>query len=206
MTKKPAVAIAIRQAADLRPSRTNSRVHSTEQVDQIVASINTFGWTKPVLIADDEIVAGHGATQAALRIYEGGGSIRMAGSGIELPAGAIPVIECSGWTDEQRRAYVIADNRIAENSTWDESLLKAELLFLEDEGFDLGLTGFDGAALDAALGRAAESAGLNGIEAPPAGSYKEQYGVIVMCADAAAQEAAYEELRQLGYSVKVVVT
>ena len=133
--KKQTIAVELRAAADLKPSRTNSRVHSDEQIDQIVASINTFGWTKPVLADGDEIVAGHGATRAALRVYEGGGTIRMAGSGTVLPAGMVPVLDCIGWTEEQRRAYVIADNRIAENSTWDESLLKAELLFLEDEEF-----------------------------------------------------------------------
>lgn len=206
MKKQTAASIELRQAADLRPSRTNSRVHSSDQVEQIIASINTFGWTKPILVDGDEIVAGHGATQAAVRLYEGGASIRMAGSNAPIPAGAVPVIDCAGWTEEQRRAYVIADNRIAENSTWDESLLKAELLFLEDEGFDLGLTGFDGDALNEALGRAAEGGALSGIETPPASSYREQYGVIVMCADSAAQEQAYERLRELGYSVKVVVT
>ena len=200
--KKQTIAVELRAAADLKPSRTNSRVHSDEQIDQIVASINTFGWTKPVLADGDEIVAGHGATRAALRVYEGGSTIRMAGSGTVLPAGMIPVLDCIGWTEEQRRAYVIADNRIAENSTWDESLLKAELLFLEDEGFDLGLTGFDGDALEAALGKAAEDE----IEDAPESSYKEQYGVIVLCEDSAAQQRAYDKLAGLGYSVKVVVT
>lgn len=200
--KKQTIAVELRAAADLKPSRTNSRVHSDEQIDQIVASINTFGWTKPVLADGDEIVAGHGATLAALRVYEGGGTVRMAGSGTVLPAGMIPVLDCTGWTEEQRRAYVIADNRIAENSTWDESLLKAELLFLEDEGFDLGLTGFDGDALEAALGKAAGDE----IEDAPESSYKEQYGVIVLCEDSAAQQRAYDKLAGLGYSVKVVVT
>jgi len=200
--KKQTITVELRAAADLKPSRTNSRVHSDEQVDQIVASINTFGWTKPVLADGDELVAGHGATQAALRIYEGGGSIRMAGSGTVLAAGMVPVLDCVGWTEEQRRAYVIADNRIAENSTWDESLLKAELLFLEDEGFDLGLTGFDGDALEAALGKAAPDE----IEDAPESSYKEQYGVIVICEDSGAQQRAYDKLAGLGYSVKVVVT
>ena len=200
--KKQTIAVELRAAADLKPSRTNSRVHSDEQIEQIVASINTFGWTKPVLADGDEIVAGHGATRAALRVYEGGGTIRMAGSGTVLPAGMVPVLDCIGWTEEQRRAYVIADNRIAENSTWDESLLKAELLFLEDEGFDLGLTGFDGDALEAALGKAVEDE----IEDAPESSYKEQYGVIVMCEDSGAQQRTYDKLAGLGYSVKVVVT
>ncbi len=150
--KKPAAVIAIDliAAEDLIPSPTNSRKHSDEQVEQIAASIREFGFTKPVLHDAYEVVAGHGARLAALKIYAAGETIRLPG-GQELPAGTVPVINCAGWTETQRRAYVIADNKIAENSSWDEDLLRIELSFLQDEGFDLDLTGFDERALARAL-------------------------------------------------------
>lgn len=81
------------------------------------------------------------------------------------------------------------------------------MLFLEDEGFDLGLTGFDGDALDAALGREGGVASpRDGIEDPPESGYREQYGCIVICDSETQQQQVYEELRKMGYSVKVVTT
>jgi ParB-like chromosome segregation protein Spo0J len=131
---------------DLIPYARNSRVHSPEQVAQLAASISAFGWTVPVLVADGVIVAGHGRLLAARQLCDAGEVLRLP-SGEPLPRGEVPVIDCSGWTDEQRRAYVIADNRLAEGSTWDQDLLRIELEALE--GFDLSLTGFDLAELDA---------------------------------------------------------
>lgn len=117
----------------LAPYARNARTHSAEQIAQIAASIVEFGFTNPIL-ADREfgIIAGHGRLMAAQRL--------------ELPA--VPVIMLEHLSDAQRRALIIADNKIAENAGWDEELLKQELAALRLEAFDLDLLGFSGSELD----------------------------------------------------------
>jgi len=118
----------------LIPYAKNSRTHDDAQVAQIAASIKEFGWTNPILIDGDKgIIAGHGRLMAAKK----------------LKMDKVPVIELSGMTDAQKKAYVIADNRLALNAGWDNAMLTIELKDLEDEGFDLSLTGFDDSELDA---------------------------------------------------------
>lgn len=120
----------------LIPYAKNSRTHDDDQVAQIAASIKEFGWTNPILIDGDKgIIAGHGRLMAARK----------------LKMDKVPVIELSGMTDAQKKAYVIADNRLALNAEWDNAMLTIELQDLEDEGFDLSLTGFDDKELDALL-------------------------------------------------------
>lgn len=148
------IAAEVRPIGDLVPYARNARKHPPEQVRQIASLIREFGWTNPILADGDGIVAGHGRQLAARLIYDEGGTIRLP-NGHELPAGTVPVIDCSGWSDAQRRAYILADNASALSSTWDDDLLKLELSFLEGSGFDLTLTGFDSAALEAALGAGA---------------------------------------------------
>mgnify|MGYP000969801031 FL=1 len=118
--------------AKLVPYARNARTHSDAQVAQIAASIAEFGFTNPILAGSDGIiVAGHGRLAAAQKL------------GLD----AVPVVVLDHLTPTQRRALVIADNRIAENAGWDEELLRIELEGLQDEGFDLDLTGFDADAL-----------------------------------------------------------
>ena len=118
--------------ARLLPYARNARTHSDEQVAQIAASIVEFGFTNPILVGSDGvIVAGHGRLAAAQKL------------GLEM----VPVVVLDHLTPTQRRALVIADNRIAENAGWDDELLRVELEALQDEGFDLDLTGFDADAL-----------------------------------------------------------
>ncbi len=118
--------------AKLVPYARNARTHSDAQVAQIAASIAEFGFTNPILAGSDGvIVAGHGRLAAAQK----------------LGLGVVPVVVLDHLTPTQRRALVIADNRIAENAGWDEELLRVELEGLQDEGFDLDLTGFDADAL-----------------------------------------------------------
>jgi DNA modification methylase len=114
----------------LVPYAKNAHTHSPTQVDQIAASIREWGWTTPVLVGDDAtIIAGHGRVLAArkLRIPE------------------VPVMVATGWTDAQKRAYAIADNKLTLNGGWDEELLGLEFGELELLGFDLSLTGFSDA-------------------------------------------------------------
>lgn len=113
--------------SDLIPYAKNARTHSDEQVAQIAASIREFGWTNPVLVdGDNGIIAGHGRVLAARK----------------LGMDKAPCIELKHLTEVQRRAYVIADNKVALNAGWDEQLLGLELAELDADGFDLSLTGF----------------------------------------------------------------
>ena len=113
--------------ADLIPYARNSRTHSDEQVTKIAASIKEFGFLNPVIIdGANGIIAGHGRVMAAKKL------------GLD----EVPVIEASHLTEAQRRAYVIADNRLALDAGWDEEMLRVEFAELEGLGFDLELTGF----------------------------------------------------------------
>jgi DNA modification methylase len=115
--------------ADLIPYARNTRTHSPEQVAQIAGSIREFGFTNPILIdADNGIIAGHGRVMAASK----------------LGLAKVPCIRLEHLTDTQKRAYIIADNKLALNAGWDEEMLALELGDLRDEDFDLSLIGFDG--------------------------------------------------------------
>ena len=119
--------IVSRKVEDLIPYARNSRTHSDEQVAQIAASVREFGWTNPVLVdGENGIIAGHGRVLAARK----------------LGMAEVPCIELSGLTDAQRRAYIIADNKLALNGGWDEDMLRIELEELGEIGFDLDLIGF----------------------------------------------------------------
>jgi len=125
--KWPADKVERRNVADLIPYARNSRTHSEEQVGQIAASIKEWGWTVPVLIEPDGgLIAGHGRILAAQKL------------GIK----DVPCMVAEGWTEAQKKAYVIADNKLALNSGWDDAMLKVELGELDDLDFDLSLTGF----------------------------------------------------------------
>ena len=111
----------------LRPYQRNARTHSPEQVAQIAASIAEFGFVNPILVdTDDGIIAGHGRLAAALK----------------LGLTEVPVLVVDHLNERQRRAYIIADNKIAINAGWDEALLAAELRELEAHGFELAVVGF----------------------------------------------------------------
>ena len=122
--------------ADLIPYARNARTHSEEQVGQIAGSIQEFGFNVPVLIdAQNSIIAGHGRVLAAQR----------------LKLDTVPCIRLTHLTDAQRRAYILADNRIALNSGWDEAMLQVELEELHADDVDLGLLGFEAGELEKLL-------------------------------------------------------
>ncbi len=126
--------IVSRKVADLIPYARNSRTHSDAQVAQIAASVREFGWTNPVLVdGENGIIAGHGRILAARKL------------GME----EVPCIELAGLSDTQRRAYIIADNKLGLNAGWDEELLAIEFAELADAGFDNLLTGFTQDEIDA---------------------------------------------------------
>ncbi len=123
----------------LRPYANNPRTHSKKQVRQIADSIEEFGWTNPVLIdADNGVIAGHGRIAAAKLL----GMLD------------VPVMRIDHLTDAQKRAYIIADNKLAENAGWDDQLLSIELQALSDLeiNFDIELTGFEMGEIDVLLG------------------------------------------------------
>lgn len=130
------ITITQRKVDELIPYVRNSRTHSDEQVAQIAASIKEFGWTNPILVdGEGVIIAGHGRLMAARKLgYE-----------------EVPTIELRDLTEAQKKAYVIADNRLALNAGWDNEMLTLELGELAAEGYDLDLLGFDTKELDALL-------------------------------------------------------
>lgn len=124
----PATAVELSPIDALVPYVNNARMHSDAQVDQIAASMREWGWTNPVLIDDENmIIAGHGRILAARKL-----GIKDA-----------PVMVAKGWTEAQKKAYVLADNQLALNAGWDTDLLSVELRGLEELDFNLDLLGFD---------------------------------------------------------------
>ena len=123
----PADRVERRSVNDLLPYARNARTHSDEQVAQIAASIREWGWTTPVLVDESGgIIAGHGRVMAARKL------------GIT----EVPVMVAVGWSEQQKRAYVLADNKLALNAGWDMEMLALELGDLAGAGFDMNLTGF----------------------------------------------------------------
>ncbi|MBU4526573.1 MAG: ParB/Srx family N-terminal domain-containing protein [Desulfomicrobium sp.] len=121
------------KVADLIPYACNSRTHCPEQVSQIAASIREFGWTNPVLIDErGGVIAGHGRIMAAR----------------ELGMNEVPCIVLAGLTDIQKRAYIIADNKLALSAGWDDAMLRQELEALRSLDFELELTGFSMEEID----------------------------------------------------------
>jgi len=121
------IEIQYKATEDLIPYARNSRTHSAEQVAQIAASIREFGWTNPILIdGENGIIAGHGRVLAAHKLGET----------------QVPTIELSHMSDTQKRAYIIADNKLALNAGWDDEMLALEIDELKEAGFDLSFTGF----------------------------------------------------------------
>jgi len=122
---------------EIIPYANNSRTHSDQQVTQVAASIKEFGFTNPILVDEENtIIAGHGRLQAAKK----------------LTLTEVPVITLEGLTDAQRKAYVIADNKLAMNAGWDFELLQAEIQHLQELDFSIDLLGFDEKELIELLG------------------------------------------------------
>jgi ParB-like chromosome segregation protein Spo0J len=175
----------------LVPYERNARTHSPEQVAQIAASIQEFGFTNPLLVdGSDGILAGHGRLAAAR----------------DMGLAEVPVIVLDHLTPEQRRAYILADNQLALNAGWDAELLQAEVAALHLADFDLSLLGFDEDRIAGLL----DPEGIDREDGPPTGAddpgkeYQQKYAVAVECADEAEQETVYEKLNGEGYSCRLL--
>lgn len=167
---------------ELIPYVNNARKHSDSQVAQIAASIREFGFNNPILTdGSNGVIAGHGRLMAAIKL------------GLETA----PVIELSHLSEIQKRAYILADNRIAENATWDEALIQVELEALASNGFDILLTGFDLMAEDDQS--SSEKGDDGGID------YQEKYAVLIECENEQEQTHIFNRLSGMGLACKVLV-
>jgi DNA modification methylase len=164
----PADAVERRSTTSLTPRAGNPRTHGPAQVAQIAASIREWGWTVPILVDEQSnIIAGHGRVLAAQR----------------LGLAEVPVMVARGWSAEQIRIYVLADNKLALNAGWDEELLRIELDELRGLGADLGLTGFGELELNALLDHANEGAtDPDEVPEPPANPVS-RHGDIWICGE-----------------------
>ena len=191
--------IKYKPLADLIPYARNSRTHSEAQVKQIAASIREFGFNSPILISTgNDIVAGHGRALAAEKL------------GLEL----VPTIELGHLSDTQRRAYVIADNRLAENAGWDSQMLAIEIDEIAGCGFDMDLLGFENfRELEAEIvdNRKLENVIEGDIEEfepdlPDENAEKKIDAKLVLtvtCENDDQLEELFQELNERGYKVKI---
>lgn len=177
------IEIQYKATEDLIPYARNSRTHSAEQVAQIAASIREFGWTNPILIdGENGIIAGHGRVLAAHKLGET----------------QVPTIELSHMSDTQKRAYIIADNKLALNAGWDNDMLALEMDEIKNAGYDLGLTGFN---LD-------EIVALNGNENID-NDHKEPIDesrnlLMIECQGERELETLFEEMQKRGFECKIL--
>ena len=163
----------------LNAYENNSRVHDDEQIERIKRSIKEFDFINPVLIdKNNTIIAGHARVRAALN----------------LGLTEVPTIELEDLSEEQIRAYVIADNKLAELSDWDDDILKIELDWLKDQDFDISITGFDDVDVKADTEKETEL---------KEETYTEVFNLIVKLDTEEEQEALYNKLKKEGYICQV---
>ena len=172
----------------LIPYARNARTHSEAQIAQLAGSIREFGFTNPVLIdADGGIIAGHGRVMAGLKL------------GLE----SVPCIRLPHLSDAQRRAYILADNRLALNAGWDTEFLAVELDELRDLNFNMALMGFDQQELNDLIGTP---------NTPPPPDTSPQltdgfkFSVIIACADELEQAAMLERFEKEGLRCRPLIT
>ncbi|WP_422445477.1 ParB/Srx family N-terminal domain-containing protein [Endozoicomonas sp. ALB091] len=173
-----------RKVSDLIPYVNNSRVHDEEQIIQICSSIKEFGFTNPVLIDEENgIIAGHGRLMAAKK----------------LNLKTVPCIVLAGLSEAQKKAYVIADNSIALNSSWDMDVLSREVEALQAEDFDLNLLGFK----DDFMVTLFDDLAPEPEQKPNGEEYTEIFNILVECDNEAHQQEIYDELTQKGLKCRV---
>ena len=166
----------------LIPYVNNARTHSDAQVAQIAASIKEFGFNNPVLIADDNsIIAGHGRVMAARK----------------LGKDTVPAVRLSHLTEMQRKAYILADNKLALNAGWDDELLRIEIKELLDNQFSMDLLGFDVEEITRLM-----DAEIS-LHEPEEQKYSEVFNIIVECKNEQEQERVFNELDEKGYKCRV---
>jgi hypothetical protein len=182
----------------LHPYTRNARTHSGEQIDRIAASIQEFGFLNPILIdsASKTIIAGHGRLLAAQRL------------GLDK----VPTVAFAHLTDTQRRAYTLADNKLALEAGWDEELLKIELDELKLEDFELDVIGFDWEQRDPNAENENSLTSEGNREFTPklpqddeenTAQPRDKLSLIVFCENEDIQRELFAELKERGFKVKV---
>lgn len=176
-----AIEIIVKQTNELIPYANNARTHSDDQISKIAASIKEFGFTAPILIdSKNGVIAGHGRLLAAKK----------------LKLDEIPTISLDHLTERQRKAYILADNRLALDASWDNEFLKIELEELKALDFDMSLTGFGELELEE----------LSDIEVKldlESHAHEEKYLLTVECVSEKEQDKLNKELQGRGYKSKV---
>ena len=178
---------------EIKPYERNARIHSSKQIKQIMEAIKAFGFTNPLLIDDENnLIAGHGRLEAVKQLN----IIDFK----ENPIKELPAIVISGLSEADKKALIIADNKIAENASWDYDLLQAEFQELEAINYDLDLMGFDN--LDEILGAdidvEQETKEIKEVE------INQKYELLIKCKDESELEQAYNENIEKGYECKVL--
>lgn len=197
MARADQLKIRYRRLADLVPYERNARTHPAAQIVKLRASLGEFGWTNPILTADGTVIAGHGRLAAALEMQRDGQPIPRQAN----PALA-PTIDLSHLSPEQRRSYILADNRIAMDSGWDEELLRAELAELSVSSLALELTGFDSKEMRDIffpMEKETTRSGRRGI------GDSLTYQIVLDCANEVHQTALLDELKQRGLKCRPLI-
>ena len=178
---------------EIKPYERNARIHSSKQIKQIMEAIKAFGFTNPLLIDDENnLIAGHGRLEAVKQLN----IIDFK----DKPIKELPAIIITGLSEADKKALIIADNKIAENASWDYDLLQAEFQELEAINYDLDLMGFDN--LDEILGAdidvEQETKEIKEVE------INQKYELLIKCKDEKELEQAYNENIERGYECKVL--
>ncbi|MGC8518481.1 MAG: ParB/Srx family N-terminal domain-containing protein [Steroidobacteraceae bacterium] len=178
--------VEMRPVEALIPYARNARTHSDEQVANLAALIREFGWTNPILVdGENGIIAGHGRLAAARK----------------LGLAEVPVIELSHFTESQKKAYILADNKSALNAGWDLPMLREEIHELDAQNFDLALTAFTDKELEDLMVDAPSDHDGEKVD----GSVQEQWHVLVECDGERQQRELLERLTAEGYACKALV-
>jgi ParB-like chromosome segregation protein Spo0J len=176
----------MRDPTKLKPHPQNSRRHTARQIDMLVASLEEFGFAKPVLIdEDDMIIAGHGTVQAAIKIG----------------MGQVPVSVAVNWSDADKRAYLIADNRLHDLSAWDKNLLALEVGALQKIGVNIKAMGFEKKSIEQALRRATSTGDA---ERELGEGYG--YAVLITCTSEAHQRDLLERFAAEGIKCRALIS
>jgi len=175
--------VIYKNPSELIPYVNNSRLHSAEQINQVASSIKEFGFLVPILIdASGMIIAGHCRAMAAQK----------------LKLTEVPCIMADHLTATQVKAYVIADNKLSLNSSWDEALLKLEIDFLTEEGFDITLLGFSDDELTLFDEDESENKELKEEQ------YKSVFEIIIECSNEDEQESLFNRFQEEGLKCRIL--
>ena len=178
---------------EIKPYERNARIHSSKQIKQIMEAIKAFGFTNPLLIDDEKnLIAGHGRLEAVKQLN----IIDFK----DKPIKELPAIIITGLSEADKKALIIADNKIAENASWDYDLLQAEFQELEAINYDLDLLAFDN--VDELLsGVISESESENELKEV---EINRKYELLIKCKNESELEQAYNENVEKGYECKVL--